>query len=63
MNDPDREFEKAAEQDGVALWVVLGLMMLLAVGGLAYGLVYPSIYAANPPQTVGSAAPRSGHSL
>ena len=65
MTDPDRKFEKPAEHDGVALWVVLGLMMLLAVGGLVYGLAYPSIYAANPPETVGSAAPhaRSSHPL
>jgi hypothetical protein len=65
MTDPDKEFEKPAERDGVALWIVLGLMMLLAVGGLAYGLVYPSIYATNPPETVGSAAPhaRSSHPL
>jgi hypothetical protein len=57
MTDPDREFEKPAERDGVALWVLLGLMVLIAVGGLAYGLAYPSIYASNPPETVGSATP------
>ena len=68
MTDPDREFEKPAEpaeRDSVALWVVVGLMVLIAVGGLAYGLAYPSIFAANPPETVGFAAPhaRSSHPL
>ena len=57
MTDPDRGFERPAERDSAALWLVVGLMVLLAVGGLAYGLAYPSIYAANPPETVGSAAP------
>jgi hypothetical protein len=40
-------------------------MALIVVGGLVYGLSYPSIYATNPPQTVGSAAShsRSGHSM
>ena len=35
------------------------------VGGLVYGLSYPSLYASNPPQTVGSAPShaRSGHPL
>jgi hypothetical protein len=47
------------------LWILVGLMVLIAVGGLAYGLAYPSIYATNPPQTVGSAAAhaRSGHPM
>ena len=48
-----------------ALWLALGLMALIVVGGLAYGLSYPSLYASNPPQTTGQAGehPRSGHPL
>ena len=40
-------------------------MGLIAVGGLVYGLSYPSLNASNPPQTVGSAPShaRSGHPL
>jgi hypothetical protein len=39
--------------------------VLIAVGGLVYGLSYPSLNASNPPQTVGSAPShdRSGHRL
>ena len=63
MTDPDRLPEEAGRND-VALWVLVGLMVLIAVGGLVYGLSYPSIYATNP-QTVGSAAAhtRSGHPM
>ena len=47
------------------MWILVGLMVLIAVGGLVYGLSYPSLYADNSPQTVGSAAShvRSGHPL
>lgn len=64
MTDPDRLPEEPSRDD-VALWVLVGLMVLIAVGGLAYGLAYPSIYATNPTQTVGSAAAhaRSGHPM
>ena len=55
MTDPDRLPEEPSRDD-VALWILVGLMVLIAVRGLAYGLAYPSIYATNPPQTVGSAA-------
>jgi len=37
-----------------ALWVIIGLMALIVVGGLTYGLSYPSLHASNPPQTTGS---------
>ena len=64
MTDPDRLSEEPSRDD-VALWVLVGLMVLIVVGGLAYGLAYPSIDATNPPQTVGSAAAhaRSGHPM
>jgi hypothetical protein len=64
MTDPDR-LPGEHSRDDVALWVLVGLMVLIVVGGLAYGLAYPSIYANNPPQTVGSAAAhaRSGHPM
>jgi len=60
MTDPDRH----SNQPAPALWVVVGLMAAIVVGGLSYGLSHPSIYT-NPPQTVGSAAhhARSGHPL
>jgi len=47
------------------LWILVGLMVLIAVGGLVYGLSYSSLNASNPPQTVGSAPShaRSGHPL
>ena len=60
----DRNVEEPTQND-TALWFLVGLMVLIAVGGLVYGFAYPSIYATNPPQTVGSAAAhvRSGHPL
>jgi len=64
MTNPDR-LPKEPSRDDVALWILVGLMVLISVGGLAYGLMYPSIYATNPPRTVGSAAAhaRSGHPM
>jgi hypothetical protein len=64
MTDPERNPRQTREPD-VSLWIVVGLMGLIVVGGLAYGLSYPSIYATDPPQTVGSAAAhaRSGHPM
>ena len=64
MNDPDRLPEEPSRND-VSLWILVGLMVLIAVGGLVYGLSYPSLNASNPPQTVGSAPShaRSGHPL
>ena len=52
-------------RNDAALWMVAGLMALIAVGGLAYGLSYPSLHASNPPQTTGSGAghPRGGPPL
>jgi hypothetical protein len=63
MTDPDRKPDEATERNGVALWLLLGLMALIVVGGLTYGLSHPSITSSNPPQTVGSAASdaRSGY--
>jgi hypothetical protein len=57
--------QEPVERVDFALWAVVGLMALIVVGGLVYGLSYPSIYASNPPQTVGSAAAhaRSGHPM
>jgi len=64
MTETDMDPGEPGRND-LSLWILVGLMVLIAVGGLAYGLVYPSIYAANPPQTVGSAAShaRSGHPM
>jgi hypothetical protein len=65
MTDPDRSPEHPVERNDVALLILVSMMALIAVGGLVYGLSYPSIYANNPPQTVGSAAShaRSGHPM
>jgi hypothetical protein len=64
MTDPDRTPAEPSRND-VSLWILVGLMVLIVVGGLVYGLSYPTIYASNPPETVGSAAAhaRSGHPL
>jgi hypothetical protein len=64
MTDPDRMPEEPS-RNGVSLWILVGLMALIAVGGLVYGLSYPLLNASNPPQTVGSAPShaRSGHPL
>ena len=67
MRDADKDLGRPAQdtfaRDNVGLWVVIALMVTIVVGGLAYGLAHPYIYATNPPQTVGSAAAhaRSGH--
>jgi hypothetical protein len=65
MTDPDKKPEEAPERSEVALWILVGLMALIVVGGLTYGLSHPKIYSENPPQTVGSAAShaRSGHPM
>jgi uncharacterized membrane protein len=55
MTDPDRMPEGPSRND-VSLWILVGLLALIAVGGLVYGLSYPTLYASKPPQTVGSAA-------
>lgn len=47
-------------RNDIAIWLVAGLMALIAVGGMAYGLSYPTLHASNPPQTTGSGA---GHPL
>ena len=49
MTDPDRTPAEPSRND-VSLWILVGLMALIAVGGLVYGLSYPSIYACNPPR-------------
>jgi hypothetical protein len=65
MTDPDRKPDESAERNDVALWILVGLMAMIVVGGLTYGLSHPSISSSNPPQTVGSAAShaRSGHGM
>ena len=64
MTEPDRN-DGEPGQNVVSLWILVGLMALIAVGGLVYGLSYSSIYAANPPRTVGYATPdaRSIHPM
>ncbi|MEA2979166.1 MAG: hypothetical protein QOF09_989 [Alphaproteobacteria bacterium] len=64
MTDPDRNAREPSRND-VSLWILAGLMGLIAVGGLVYGLSYSSIHASNPSQTVGSAAShaRSGQPM
>ena len=49
MTDPDRAPEPT--RNDVTLWILVGLMALIVVGGLVYGLSYPSLQASNPPQT------------
>jgi hypothetical protein len=63
MTDPDNK--RPSERDDTALFMLIGILALIVVGGLVYGLSHPSIYASNPPQTVGSAAAhaRSGHPM
>jgi len=65
MTDPDRKTDQSVERSDVALWLLVGFMALIVVGGLTYGLSHPDIYTSNPPQTVGSAAAhaRSGHPM
>jgi hypothetical protein len=65
MTDPDRNPQRTPERHEIALWLLVGFMALIVVGGLTYGLSHPRIYSENPPQTVGSAAShaRSGHPM
>jgi hypothetical protein len=65
MTDPDRKPDESAERSDVALWILVGLMALIVVGGLTYGLSRPAIYSSNVPQTVGSAPsqPHTVHSV
>ena len=64
MTDPDRNPEGPRRND-TALWMVMGLMALVVVGGLAYGLSYPSLNSNNSAQTTGSGTghARPGHPL
>ena len=52
MPDPDKPGDPG--RDDKALWVLMGLMALVVVGGLAYGLSYPALYSNGPAQTTGS---------
>jgi hypothetical protein len=55
MSDPERNPNESGND--TVVWVVAGLMALIVVGGLTYGLSYPSLHASNPPpQTTGSGA-------
>jgi hypothetical protein len=54
MIDPDTNPQEPKSSD-VALWLLIGLMILIAAGGLVYGFAYPSLHATNPPQTLGAA--------
>lgn len=56
MTDPDKNLDEGPERSEAALWILMGLMALIVVGGLVYGFSYPSISATQPPQTVGSGA-------
>lgn len=51
MTDPDMNPEGPGEK---AMWALMGLMALVVVGGLAYGLSYPSLSSNSTPQTTGS---------
>jgi hypothetical protein len=64
MTDPDRNHENPRRNDAT-LWVLMGLMALVVVGGLAYGFSYPSFNPNNSAQTTGSGAGqvRPGHPL
>lgn len=55
MTDPDRNGQMP-NRNTVSLWILVALMALIVVGGLVYGLSYPTIYSGNP-QTVGAALP------
>jgi hypothetical protein len=64
MTDPDKTPEEPTRDD-VSLWILVGLLALIAVGGMVYGLSYPTLNASNPAHTVGSAMPhaRSDHPM
>ena len=68
MTDPDR-LPKEPSRDNVALWILVGLMVLIAVGG--WPMAWPILRStrpirrrpwAPPPRTPGPAIRCSGHS-
>lgn len=65
MTDPEKKPGNHIEHDDIALWILVGCLVLIVVGGLVYGFEKPSIYTTNPPQTIGSAAEhaRSGRPM
>ena len=61
---PNRDRIPKEPRNDAAFWVIAGLMALIMVGGLAYGLSYPTLQASNPSpsQTTGSGS-RTSHPM
>lgn len=47
---------READRTDTVLWVLMAVMAALVVGGLAYGLAYPSLYASDSVKKVGAVA-------